>query len=55
MHLLVPGEWSVTRAHDLAEQLESEIRQQIPTIAVFTHVEPIDDPVALDDDSLDRK
>jgi cation diffusion facilitator family transporter len=55
MHLLVPGEWSVKRAHDLAEQVEREIRQQIPNIAVFTHVEPIDDPVALEDDSLDQE
>jgi cation diffusion facilitator family transporter len=55
MHLLVPGEWSVTRAHDLAEQVEGEIRQEIPNIAVFTHVEPLDDPASLEDGSLDRE
>ena len=55
MHLLVPGEWSVTRAHDLAEQVESEIRQQIPNIGVFTHVEPLDDPLSHEDSSLDRE
>ena len=55
MHLLVPGEWSVTRAHHLAEQIETEIRQQIPNMAVFTHVEPLDDPISLEDGSLDRE
>jgi len=41
MHILVPGEWSVQRAHHLAEQVERQIRQRFPKIVVFTHVEPL--------------
>jgi cation diffusion facilitator family transporter len=55
MHLLVPGSWSVKRAHKLAEEVESQIRQSIPQIAVFTHVEPLEDPSSFDDTSLDRE
>lgn len=54
MHVLVPGNWNVKRAHDLAEQIEIEIRQKEPNLAVFTHVEPLDDPKSFEDISLDR-
>ncbi len=55
LHILVPGRWSVKRAHDLAEQIESEIRLKSPQAAVFTHVEPIEDPQSLQDSNLDRE
>jgi cation diffusion facilitator family transporter len=55
MHILVPGEWSVQRAHHLAEQIEGDIRRQLSNIVVFTHVEPLEDPVAWQDDDLDRE
>ena len=55
MHLLVPGKWSVQRAHHLAEEVESQLRQRIPKIAVFTHVEPLEDPSAWEDTNLDRE
>ena len=54
MHILVPGEWSVSRAHLLAEKVESDIRQKNPEIAVFTHVEPLEDPASYQDLTLDR-
>ncbi len=54
MHVLVPGEWSVQQAHKLAEQLELEIQQNTPNIAVFTHVEPLEDPASWQDTGLDR-
>ncbi|MBP1701982.1 MAG: cation diffusion facilitator family transporter [Chloroflexi bacterium] len=54
MHVLVPGNWNVKRAHDLAEQIEIKIRQKEPNLAVFTHVEPLDDPKSFEDISLDR-
>jgi len=47
MHVLVPGDWSVQKAHDLAEQLEDQIRTSLPQIMVFTHVEPAEDPASL--------
>jgi cation diffusion facilitator family transporter len=44
MHILVPNRWSVQRAHSLAEEIENQIRSELPQTAVFTHVEPLDDP-----------
>ena len=54
VHMLVPGDWTVQRGHDLAEKLEREIRIAIPGATVLTHVEPIGDPRAWQDTSLDR-
>ena len=49
MHMLVPGTWSVKQAHELAEQIESEIQVKLPKVMVFTHVEPIEDPASWQD------
>ncbi|MBE0409423.1 MAG: cation transporter, partial [Anaerolineales bacterium] len=54
MHILVPGGWSVQRAHHLAEEIEAEIRQAVSGIVVFTHVEPVEDPASWQDWKLDR-
>jgi cation diffusion facilitator family transporter len=53
-HVLVPGDWSVQRGHDLLEDMEREIRAAVPGATVFTHLEPIGDPAAWQDLSLDR-
>ncbi|HEX7229428.1 MAG TPA: cation diffusion facilitator family transporter [Candidatus Binatia bacterium] len=53
-HVLVPGEWSVQRGHDLLEEMEREIRKAVPGANVFTHLEPVGDPAAWEDTSLDR-
>lgn len=53
-HVLVPGEWSVTRGHDLCEALEEEIRAVLPGARVLTHLEPVEDPCSFDDIELDR-
>lgn len=55
MHILVPGKWTVKRAHQLAEEVESQIRKSVPNISVFTHVEPLEDPASMEDTNLDRK
>ena len=44
MHVLVPANWTVKRAHVLAEQIENDIRKNSSQRMVFTHVEPQDDP-----------
>ena len=44
MHVLVPGEWTVTRAHDLVEEVEQAVRQALPHAQVHTHLEPCEDP-----------
>jgi cation diffusion facilitator family transporter len=54
LHVLVPGAWTVRQGHDIAEQIESELRRRLPYATVFTHVEPIDDPRSFDDTELDR-
>ncbi len=54
VHVLVPGEWSVKQGHDLAEQLEGDLRGQFDHATVFTHLEPIEDPVSFEDTGLDR-
>jgi cation diffusion facilitator family transporter len=55
MHILVPGTWTVHDAHHLAEDIEADIRQKNPNVAVFTHIEPIDDPISFQDTTLDRE
>jgi cation diffusion facilitator family transporter len=54
LHVLVPGDWSVQRGHDMLENLELEVRRAIPDSTVFTHLEPVDDPAAWKDIGLDR-
>ncbi len=54
MHVLVPGTWTVQRGHELLEQIEAAIRQAIPNVTVFTHLEPLDDPASWQDAQLDR-
>lgn len=55
VHVLVPGAWTVQRGHDLLEEIEAEIRAEVPRLAVFTHLEPIEDPVAWHDTTLERR
>lgn len=54
-HVLVPGNWSVKRGHDLLERLEEEVREAVPNSTVFTHLEPVEDPVSWEDTRLERK
>ena len=54
VHVLVPGEWTVRRGHDLCEAIEMSIRRELPETTVFTHLEPLEDPTAWDDVGLDR-
>lgn len=54
VHVLVPGDWTVQRGHDLLENIEDDIRTVIPHSTVFTHLESIDDPVSWKDVGLER-
>jgi divalent metal cation (Fe/Co/Zn/Cd) transporter len=54
MHVLVPGDWTVKRAHDLADSIEHEIAASLPGTTVITHIEPSGDPVSYADIQLDR-
>ncbi|HIZ99784.1 MAG TPA: cation diffusion facilitator family transporter [Candidatus Janibacter merdipullorum] len=48
-HVLVPGAWSVRRAHDVVEDIEEAIAEQHPDLRVTVHLEPREDPRAYDD------
>jgi cation diffusion facilitator family transporter len=55
VHILVPGEWSVQKGHDLLEVVEQKVRDHFPfPVTVFTHMEPIEDPVSHNDIGIDR-
>ena len=54
LHVLVPGHWSVQEGHDWAERIEADIRRALPHTHVTTHLEPIEDPVSMVDQELDR-
>ncbi len=54
VHVLVPGEWTVQRGHDLCEEIELAISRALPGTNVTTHLEPLEDPVSWDDEELDR-
>lgn len=54
MHVLVPGAWTVQQGHDLLERIEADVRAAVPRSSVFTHIEPIEDPVSMADQGLDR-
>jgi cation diffusion facilitator family transporter len=54
VHILVPGDWTVQRGHQLLERIESDIRNALPNATVFTHLESLDDPRSWEDVSLDR-
>jgi cation diffusion facilitator family transporter len=53
-HILVPGNWTVQRGHDLLERIEEQIREVVPNSVVDTHLEPIEDPVSWEDTRLER-
>ena len=52
MHVLVPGDWTVQRGHDLLEQVEARLRTEFEHIEIDTHLEPIEDPRSYEDGSL---
>ncbi len=54
VHVLVPGNMSVHDAHHIAEYIEKDIRDALPDTVVFTHIEPAEDEISLEDIPLDR-
>jgi tetratricopeptide (TPR) repeat protein len=40
----MPGDWTVQRGHDFLEEIERRIGEQLASVTVFTHLEPIEDP-----------
>ncbi|ABX03628.1 MAG TPA: cation transporter [Herpetosiphon sp.] len=54
LHVLVPGSWSVQKGHDVCETIELAIAAALPDSHAITHLEPLEDPAAWDDEGLDR-
>lgn len=55
MHLLVPGDWSVKRGHDCADEVEEAIIAMFrEPVTVSTHIEPVEDPASMRDIGIDR-
>ncbi|MGD2050259.1 MAG: cation diffusion facilitator family transporter [Chloroflexota bacterium] len=54
VHLQVPGAWSVQRGHSLLEDIERDVRSALEPIAVFTHIEPLEDPRSWEDIDINR-
>jgi cation diffusion facilitator family transporter len=54
VHVLVPGDWTVQRGHELLERIEADIRAAVSDAVVFTHLESLDDPASWEDEGLER-
>jgi divalent metal cation (Fe/Co/Zn/Cd) transporter len=55
VHLLVPGNWTISRGHRLANEIETRVLDALPHTNIVTHLEPVGDPVSFEDANLDRK
>lgn len=49
VHVLVPGQWSVQRGHDLVEEVEAAIHEEFADLSITCHLEPAEDPRAYGD------
>lgn len=55
VHMLVPGKWTVHDAHHVAEDFEADVRAALGgVVTVFTHLEPVEDHLSMEDIFLDR-
>jgi cation diffusion facilitator family transporter len=54
LHVLVPGHWTVREGHEWAERIETDLQHAVGHAHVTTHLEPLDDPISMADQGLDR-
>jgi cation diffusion facilitator family transporter len=47
--MLVPGDWTVRRGHDLLEDVQTAVQDCLPDLHVMIHLEPKEDPRAYGD------
>ena len=40
VHLVVPGEWTVAKAHRVCDRIEAALHEDVPDAVVTIHVEP---------------
>jgi len=48
-HLLLPGDWTIFKGHEITKLIEIEIDERFPNSDIFIHLEPLNDPEAFDD------
>ena len=55
VHILMPGHLTIQEGHNMVEKVEKDIRGLFDSpVTVFTHLEPIEDPLSMDDIGIDR-
>jgi cation diffusion facilitator family transporter len=55
LHILMPGKMTIQEGHTMVEKVEKDIRDLFDApVTVFTHLEPIEDPVSMEDIGIDR-
>ncbi len=55
LHLLIPGNLTIQKGHNLAEEIEKKIIDISHFATVITHVEPIEDEKSFKDMTIDRE
>ncbi len=48
MHVLVPGDWTVTHGHEVVTVIEGNISSSLPGSVILTHLEPVNTPTSHD-------
>ncbi len=51
-HMLVPGNWTVARGHQLIDHIETDLYEALSHVTVFSHLESLEDPASWDDSKL---
>jgi divalent metal cation (Fe/Co/Zn/Cd) transporter len=56
LHILLPGKLTIQEGHDMVETIERNIRELFDgPVTVFTHLEPVEDPLSMQDIGIDRR
>ena len=56
LHVLLPGKFTIQEGHDMVEKIERNIRDLFNApVTVFTHLEPVEDPLSMLDIGIDRR
>ncbi len=54
VHVLMPGTWTIKHGHQVADSIESALSRALPGMVASTHLEPLNDPSSMADQTLDR-
>jgi len=54
IHVLVPGRWTTHKGHHVVEDIEADIRGVLSGVVIFSHLEPVEDPLSFQDIEIDR-